>query len=419
VAVVTGGTLVGRAIIVLASPLLSRLYTPADFGMRSVLFSVTTALIIVSALNYEAAIPLPKEDDMGIGVMAAAFALLALTTIFCATIVTFLGALIARLLGSPQLQRYLWLLPVGMGAGGTFFIVNAWAIRVGDFRGLAKRRIAQSIFQVTTQLGVSAFVRGPLGLMLGDCAGRAGGATSLLADSARYLKTRNLRISLENTTRAIVRYKRFPAFGLSSVLVHTSLSLLPPLLLTRLFGLQAAGWFALSYQVLGLTVELVGLGIAQVYLSHTAQLARTSPSAMRHLLFKMTRAMFIVGLGPLGLMALAGPRIFSIVFGSRWLEAGKYGQLLALPFLVMFVASAGLPVLTVLERQHWQLAADSVGVSLLCAGIWYVHRAGLSGRWAVAAYGVALIITYTSFFCLALRAIRDRMRLAATDAEVP
>ncbi|MBC7345458.1 MAG: lipopolysaccharide biosynthesis protein, partial [Clostridia bacterium] len=40
VAVLAGGTAVGQAIVVLASPILTRLYTPGDFGVLAVYSSL-------------------------------------------------------------------------------------------------------------------------------------------------------------------------------------------------------------------------------------------------------------------------------------------------------------------------------------------------------------------------------------------
>jgi O-antigen/teichoic acid export membrane protein len=414
VAILTGGTVLGRAITAIASPLLSRLYTPADFGVLSVFFSVTTALVIICAFNYEAAIPLPKTDEAALGIMAVSSTLLIVNTLICSVIVGTAGAPVSRLLGAPELRKYLWILPLGLLGGGTFFILNSWAIRVQAFASLAKRRIVQSLSQVTIQLAMPFILRGPIGLLLGDSFGRAGGSMPLLLDTHKYLKNANVRVSKSTILEAAMRYKRFPLFGMTSVLLHTALTVLPPILLARLFGLQDAGWFGLVYQLFGVAVGLVGLGVAQVFLSNAAQLVHSSPLALRILYLKTSRAAFLLGLAPMGFLALAGPRLFGIVFGAKWTESGTYGQLLALPFLAMLAVGPVYPVLTVLEKQNWQLLADTLGVLLMSAGMWYVHRIGLSARWAVGVYGIAVLVTYLALFLLGLYAITRHHRLQAS-----
>jgi O-antigen/teichoic acid export membrane protein len=410
VIILTGGTVIGRALTVLASPLLSRIYQPADFGVLSVFFSLVTALATVGCFNYEAAIPLPKDDETGLNLMGVSFVLLFLNVLICSGVVIFFGGSVAQWLRTPQLQSYLWLLPISLLGAGTFFVLNSWSVRLQAFRALAKRRIIQSAAQVITQLGIPLLVRGPFGLLLGDSVGRASGSLALALDAKKFAEERKLRFSANKIVQAAIRYKKFPVFGTASVLVHVSFSVLPALLLTRFFGLQEAGWYGLVNQILGVGVGLVGLGVAQVYLSNAAQLAHSSPVQLRSLFLRTSRAAFLMGVIPFGLLMLVGPVLFGFVFGARWTEAGRYAQLLAMPFLIMLTVGPVFPTLTVLERQDWQLVVDTVGVLIMVFGMFYAHHFGLSGRWAVAAYGVSVLVTYLSLFGLALMSIQRHAR---------
>ena len=56
-------TLAGQAIILMAIPLLTRLYDPASFGVAGVFSSITAIFYPLSSLRYELAIPLPKPDE--------------------------------------------------------------------------------------------------------------------------------------------------------------------------------------------------------------------------------------------------------------------------------------------------------------------------------------------------------------------
>ncbi len=70
VAVLIGGTTLGQIIIVVSSPVLTRLYTPSDVGVYSVATSILSILIVVSCLRYELAIPLPESDVAAANVLA-------------------------------------------------------------------------------------------------------------------------------------------------------------------------------------------------------------------------------------------------------------------------------------------------------------------------------------------------------------
>ncbi len=408
VLILTSGTVIARALTFVASPFLTRIYQPGDFGVLSVFFSLVTALATIGSFNYEAAIPLPEEDDFGLNVMGVAFCVLFLNTLLCGLAVVFFAGPITKFLHTPQLRPFLWLLPLSLLGGGTFLVLNSWSVRLQTFHSLAKRRIIQSAAQVLTQLGVPLMIRGPFGLLLGDSVGRASGSLSLAVDAKNYAVEHKLRFSRKKIVEAGMRYKRFPVFGTASVLAHVSFSVLPALLLTRFFGLEEAGWYGLVNQILGLAVGLVGLGVAQVYISNAAQLARSSPLELRSLFLKTSRAAFLLGVFPFSLLIFIGPFLFQLVFGPKWVEAGRYSQLLALPFLAVLTVGPVFPTLTVLEHQDWQLAGDAIGVVIMVVGMVYVHHLGWSGRWAVASYGVSLFVTYLTLFGLAFAAIQRR-----------
>ncbi len=60
VAVLVTGTAFGQLIVLAASPLVTRLYTPADFGVLGVFSAFLGILGIAVTLRYELAIPLPR-----------------------------------------------------------------------------------------------------------------------------------------------------------------------------------------------------------------------------------------------------------------------------------------------------------------------------------------------------------------------
>ena len=57
------GTGLAQLIALAAAPLLSRLYTPEDFGVFALYLSVVSLLAILATGRYELAIVLPEDDD--------------------------------------------------------------------------------------------------------------------------------------------------------------------------------------------------------------------------------------------------------------------------------------------------------------------------------------------------------------------
>ena len=57
--IVATGTATAQAIGFLASPVISRLYTPEQFGGFAIFTTLTSLFVTVSALGYESAVVLP------------------------------------------------------------------------------------------------------------------------------------------------------------------------------------------------------------------------------------------------------------------------------------------------------------------------------------------------------------------------
>ncbi len=56
------GTLLAQVISFISIPILTRLYNPDEFGLYSIFFAITSVVGIVSSLNYEQAVMLPKSN---------------------------------------------------------------------------------------------------------------------------------------------------------------------------------------------------------------------------------------------------------------------------------------------------------------------------------------------------------------------
>ncbi len=75
------GTAIAQLMLVLATPLLTRLYTPADYGTLAVYSSTLTVLLVLASLRYESAIPLPEDEDVAGSVLALTLLVLGFTVL--------------------------------------------------------------------------------------------------------------------------------------------------------------------------------------------------------------------------------------------------------------------------------------------------------------------------------------------------
>jgi hypothetical protein len=63
------GTAIAQFISIAASLIISRLYTPDDFGVFTIFISIASLISLLLAGRYELAINLPKSDNEGLNVL--------------------------------------------------------------------------------------------------------------------------------------------------------------------------------------------------------------------------------------------------------------------------------------------------------------------------------------------------------------
>ena len=395
-----GATAATQLLVVAATPILTRLYTPSEFGTLAVFISLLTILLSVVSLRYELAVPLASDDGAAANVLAVALVIAGLVSVLTAAVAIPLAGPISDWAGVPQLADYLWLLPVALLGGGVYQCLSYWAIRRQDFRRLARTRLAQASGQVGSQVIIGALVAGPIGLFVGAVLGRLNGTGALALGFWREDRPVLGEVGMEGMKANAKRYRRFPQISSGSALLNVLGAQLPALLLSAFYGAQVLGWFALGQRVIGLPMAVIGVAVAQVYFGHAANFARANRGQIRALFFRTARRLAIVGALPIIPLAIAGPWLFSLIFGPEWEEAGQYVRVLSLMFIAQLVAVPLAQTLNVFERLDLQLLYDAVRLVLAAGGILLAYQLGWSPLAAVASYAAGMLIAYVLSFWL-------------------
>jgi O-antigen/teichoic acid export membrane protein len=407
VTMLASGTAMGQAIAFIASPLLTRLYIPENFGYLAIYTSVLSTLVVIGSLRYQLAIPLPEKDEDG-------FALLSLSCLILVTITTLLslGLLLWKeplftFLNAESLQKFWWLIPLGLFGAGLYQALSYWSIRKQAYRNLSLTKLTQGISLVGVQIGLGFFKLGELGLIIGDIAGRTAGSSNL----ARLSLKGNVwqELSVERIKQNLIRYRRFPLLSSVSALFNSAGLQLPSLLLLAFYGPQVAGWFALSQRVLGIPTTLLGTSVSQVYTGKAAQMARETPTSLLPLFQKTVSRLFLLALLPAIVLSIFAPQLSAFVFGQDWYRTGQYIQVLTPMFLAQLAVSPLSQTLIILERQDLQLIWDISRFLLVVGVLWLAKFAHFSDFEGIIIFSVSNFIAYAAllgFNVLALKQMK-------------
>lgn len=330
-------------------PLLTRLYTPADFGFLAVFMAVSSVVATFVTLRYETAVVPPKSDrEAATVVLLCLVCILALTApLIGISVLLPNGAL--RLISTDS-QFATWV-PFSVFAGGSIAITattQAWLNRSRRYGNMAGLRVAQSLAIGGLGLLFGTALKQGQGLLLAQVLASTATAGIALWFS-RSVATNWQRSDLAQAAR---RHVNAPKFLLLTALLDTATLQLPVLLIAQWFGKDAAGQFSMAWRVLTLPMGLVGAAVGQVFLQRFAQL-QSEPQAALNLLTKTWHTLLLLGLGPILLIFLFGENIFSWVLGTTWRDAGRTASVIAPMLLAMFVSSPTSGTYLVLGLQRF------------------------------------------------------------------
>lgn len=392
VSVLAGGTAAGQIIVVAASPILTRLYSPEDFGLLAVYAGLLGILGVVASLRYQLAIPLPESDEDAASIVVLSLLVALGMTAMSVAIVWIWGRPITVALNTPALVPYLWLLPIGLFLTGIYQAFKYWAIRVNAFPAIARTKLTQALSMIGVQLG--GYALGPLALLLGQLSSQAAGTSSLgfLAIGRKWASFRLVRPV--DIWWVASRYRRFPIYSSWSGVFNKTGAELPAILFAVLFSPAVAGIYMLAHRVLAMPMSLLGRAISDVFFSSATKANRDGSLAT--LVPGIHTKLAYIAMPPALLLLLLGPDLFAFAFGNPWRQAGQFAQWMA-PFLYIQFVTSPLGILhSVVEKQAQGAFFHTV---LLAVRVVSLSIGGLQGDviFAVALFSVSSAVCWFGF----------------------
>lgn len=345
--VLIGGTGGAQLVAIIASPVLTRLYTPDDFGVLAVYMALVITLGVISSLRYHLGILLPDDEIEAAAVTVLAASIVVVFALLAGVAILLYSEPIAEALNTPGLTPYLWVVPLGLLFLGAQQVFGTWAIREKAFTAIAGLRLFQSVFAVGIQLAASAL--GSIALLAGQASGQLVGAGYFLwiAVCRRWAVFR--RVDLRSIGRAAIRYRRFAIYSSWGSLANKLSVQLPPILFAVMFSPALAGLYALTYRVCALPMSLIGRAVADVFFSRAARSVGTEQ--LPRLVKRSHSVLAAIAAPPTIVLVFIGPELFTFVFGDLWTEAGHFARWMAPYLFLQFVSSPLSSTFSVLEEQ--------------------------------------------------------------------
>ena len=408
IAVLSTGTALGQVLTVAASPVLSRLFGPDDFGLLGVIISVSGPITMIAALRYELAIVLSRDDEEAINVFMLCFGLVVALSALSALSLVFTGDWLAVQLEAPTAGSLLLAVPMLVLFGGSFRNFLAWANRRKSYLRSSIACFSRSCTVVASQ---GAF--GVLGQGAGLVYGRIlGGAVATVVLGAKILREERTLISqsvrLGRMRAVAVAHDQFPKYTMPrSLLVSVSRNL-PTIFLAALFSPAAAGFYWFTARLLEMPTTLIGDAVRRVFYERAARLHQDGKNILPLLTRTTLVLMTISGAGTL-FIVLTAPPLFEFVFGAEWRPAGAYAQWLVLWWFASFTNVPSAMLIPVYGLQRRFFVYEIVGFTLRALAIWVATLVG-DDLMAIALYSVVGFVFHSFIIIYIYLHARKRQR---------
>jgi O-antigen/teichoic acid export membrane protein len=412
VAFMVSGTALGQAASVMLAPVLTRLYTPEQFGYLSVYTAALTILGVIAVLGFELAIPIAASEVELASLLAISGATLVATTGMLAVAVGLAPDAALNFLWLGQLASHRTLLPLGFACLGGYYIMLAVATRAGAFRDIAATRISQGLSGPISQIAFGLLGFGAPGLAIGFVIGQSSG--TFLLFSRVVLQTPGLlaAISWRGIKATVQRYARFPLLASWARLLDMAGSgTILFVMFSACYSSDIAGFMFLTERVIARPLFIVSTSLLQVFVGEAGQAVQNDPARLRRRFRQVIPRQFLLASIWIALANLLAGWAFPILFGPKWDPAIPYLHAMSAGYLAVAVLHPVSTSLQIMERQVlaavWQVGRLALVVASVVVP-WRLGLPALSALWATSVTQVAACAVMLALIAFCVERIQPR-----------
>lgn len=345
------GTLLAQIIGFIASPILTRIYSPEELGVFALVTTLVNLLAPVACGKYELGIVTAKDNEEENALVKGSLIIMGLITI--AISITMVLLYIFRIDIFGDLGAFYFFVIPNIVLLAFINLMNSVNNRREQYKVITQLQIAR-----TTVLSIIQIVSGFAGAGIFGLLG--GQVISNLAGIFRQIKSTKLdyrsviEIKSTKVKIALKKYIRHPLYSVPSVFINTCSYSAVNFCISALYSSTELGYYSMAYRVISLPIELIAQNISRVYFQKASEEHRLTNNCK--LTYKST-TIAVLSLGSLvGIIGwFISEQLFEFVFGQGWGKAGLFVKYMIPLMVIRVVVVATGATLIIFRRQHIDL----------------------------------------------------------------
>jgi len=373
VSLLVGGTVIAQLIAIGSSPILSRLYSPEDFGFFATFMAVLGVASTFSLLKYELAIVIEKNKEYAKQIQALSLLILVgFTIVFTIALKLIPTSVFEKY--NLNVGNYIYLLVPLVFFTGIYAIQTNVLNREKQYKLLSLSNIVNKIGIVTFQILFGFIGLKLLGLVFGNLIGL------FIIVLIIYLIDRKdfssfVSYSFADIKKVAVKHYRFPKYTAPQTLLNTLSQQAPIYILGYFYGLEVVGAYWMAMRIIQLPTLLIGNSVRQVYFQKAAEVSLNREETIK-LFNTSTYTLIKLIIIPIILVFFFGKQLFVVILGSNWELAGEFAKWMMLWIGVGFVIPPTSMSLIIFNKQKLNFIYDAFLLStrvlvLVLGGVYF------------------------------------------------
>lgn len=343
------GTTVAQIIPIAISPILTRIYMPEDFGLLALYLAISGVISVAATGRYEMAIILPKENSIAIQLILISVSIL---------IIFVLGSVLFTTVGYfiyGYNPIYLTI-PIMVAFLGTNNALDKFNNRIKNYKMMSYQRITKTSAESVVNILCGTIFSLKQGLILGSIIGNLSSFLLMLHKNYTILKESLRKNSKKEIFAACRRYKNFPLYNMPHAMLNTFAGSMPIFLIPIFYGDAKLGFYAFGLKIIQSPLSLISMSVSNVLSQKMAEMY-SNKQDLRPIFWQTLKKLALIVIATIPFIIFAD-KIFSLVFGNKWKEAGDYIQILAIWILLSFIVSCFASIPPLFNRQRKALIIE-------------------------------------------------------------
>jgi O-antigen/teichoic acid export membrane protein len=351
---------------------LTRLYSPEDFGVFGLFYTVVTLLSVVAMLRYEGIVIVGQNHKEALyGLLTCILIALGVVLLVLLVCCLFPQA-IAQFFRIDSLQYYLIYLSPCLLFMALYYPLGDWFIRNEAFEQQRKVKIVLFFILCCLQVLFGVLGFGVKGLILGYIF--AYGIVDIWLWILLWKKERALIVAYhyKEGWKILKKYKKFFYVNLPSGIINNLAVRIPNFFIGPYFGAAALGFFSLGERIINFSLAFLSSAVSDVFRQSASKEYREYGTCKKT--YRSTlKILLYTGIPLLIAFLFFSPLVFEFVFGAPWREAGTYIQILAFWIIVRYVAAPLSYTFVITNRQELDIIWQ-IGLFLLSSLAFYLGK---------------------------------------------